>query len=218
MVSINEEWKNIHIKGLDYSVSSHGRVKGLSQGRLLKIRLDVDGYPTVTVGGEHNGRTSITVHRLVAKLFVDNPDSLPEVNHIDFDRTNNHFMNLEWMTHEDNIKHTVDNGRHAMHVYDYTGKNNHNYGNDTLKIKYSKNPDLALEKQSRPGVQNGRCQPIAILDSSKKHIKSFDYIGQCAEYMRDTGITKAKVSSIRNRITLQIKKDEPYLNHYFKFL
>jgi len=48
------------------------------------------------------------MHRLVAKFFVDNPDNLPQVNHIDGDRSNNHYTNLEWSTCSDNQKHAYN--------------------------------------------------------------------------------------------------------------
>lgn len=45
------------------------------------------------------------IHRLVAKAFVPNPDNLPEVNHIDEDKTNNHYTNLEWCTRDYNMQY-----------------------------------------------------------------------------------------------------------------
>lgn len=45
------------------------------------------------------------VHRLVASLFIPNPDNLPDVNHIDGNRSNNHVSNLEWSSRSDNQKH-----------------------------------------------------------------------------------------------------------------
>ena len=42
-------------------------------------------------------------HRLVAEAFIPNPNNLETVNHIDENKTNNSFKNLEWMTREDNM-------------------------------------------------------------------------------------------------------------------
>lgn len=53
-------------------------------------------------------RKTIAIHRLVALAFIDNPNNLPEVNHIDGNRTNNSVSNLEWISHSDNIRHSYN--------------------------------------------------------------------------------------------------------------
>ena len=49
-------------------------------------------------------------HRLVAEVYLDNPDNLPEVDHLDNNRFNNHYTNLEWVSGEENRKRAVDSG------------------------------------------------------------------------------------------------------------
>lgn len=49
------------------------------------------------------------VHRLVAKAYLPNPCGLPEVNHKDGNRLNNNVENLEWVSAEDNLKHSIEN-------------------------------------------------------------------------------------------------------------
>ncbi len=52
------------------------------------------------------------IHRLVAFYFIENPHWYLEVNHIDWDKSNNHFSNLEWTTRQNNMKHAFATGLH----------------------------------------------------------------------------------------------------------
>ena len=51
-----------------------------------------------------------SVHRLVAECYIPNPDNLPEVNHNDGIKTNNHISNLYWCTSSQNKQHAYDTG------------------------------------------------------------------------------------------------------------
>jgi len=63
------------------------------------------------------------VHRLVAKTFIDNPNNLPQVNHIDRNRENNSKQNLEWCTGEYNNKHWVSQTEFERVVFDKVNSN-----------------------------------------------------------------------------------------------
>lgn len=115
-----EIWKDIpDYEGL-YLVSNWGRIKSLSRVVNCKggqktnkerIRKDCNshGYRNITLWKEKRSH-SFLVHIVVAKAFLSNPDNLPQVNHIDGDKTNNYYKNLQWCTCSENMQHAADNG------------------------------------------------------------------------------------------------------------
>lgn len=57
-----------------------------------------------------NKRQHFSVHQLVARAFIPNPNNLPTVNHIHEPKTNNRVDNLEWATHKEQIQHALKTG------------------------------------------------------------------------------------------------------------
>jgi hypothetical protein len=55
---------------------------------------------------ENGKRKHFSIHRLVALVYIPNPDNLPEVDHIDGDHTNNHVSNLRWCSRSQNNQNT----------------------------------------------------------------------------------------------------------------
>ena len=108
------------IEGFDgYFVSSYGRVlSAVKKGRHLD-KIDYDNIKEkkshikvlskntdcyyYTALWSQSKRKMISNHRLVAQTFIDNPNSLPVVNHIDGNRLNNNVDNLEWCTQQENV-------------------------------------------------------------------------------------------------------------------
>lgn len=87
-----------------YSVSTMGRVKKNSDNKILSPSKKPNGYLQINLFTNDGRRKKEYVHRLVAITFVPNENRLPEVNHIDGVRDNNQVSNLEWVTHDENMK------------------------------------------------------------------------------------------------------------------
>ena len=107
-----EIFKDFTYDEMNYKVGNFGTIYGTRFKRPLKQRLNKDGYLEVTLGREKGKRTTFRVHRLVATLFVPNPNNYTEINHKDYNRANPRYDNLEWITHKQNIKHSSEKGRY----------------------------------------------------------------------------------------------------------
>lgn len=117
-----EVWKDVVGWEDSYEVSNLGRIR--TKNRLRKGKndsdaqvsvhikesyIDADGYERISL--YQDSKTKLAgVHRLVAEAFIPNPDNLPQVNHIDGDKSNNNSNNLQWVTNEQNIRHSIEKG------------------------------------------------------------------------------------------------------------
>lgn len=70
----------------------------------MKQRLDKKGYPTVQIVKDNGVKYTAKIHRLVGLVFVQNPNSLPQIDHLDGNKLNNNFKNLEWVSNLDNMR------------------------------------------------------------------------------------------------------------------
>lgn len=108
--------KNLNFMGYPrYAATRDGRVWSEFSNKFLSDNKRLGDYPAVTLCNEST-RKEKTIHRLVAKAFIPNPEGLPCVNHIDGDKTNNHVSNLEWCSYRDNTLHAMATGLHRTTV------------------------------------------------------------------------------------------------------
>lgn len=98
-----------------YLISNNGRIISLNIGSEMAQYVQKNGYAAMKLY-THNVKRTFLVHRLVASAFVPNPNGLSEVNHIDGDKLNNSAENLEWVTHSQNMRHSIEAG-----LYDPVG-------------------------------------------------------------------------------------------------
>lgn len=123
-----ELWKPVKEEGFEnfYEVSDSGRIRSIDRivessrgplrykGKLISTPPNDDGYPAFNFcyAGK---KKSARVHQVVAKVFIPNFDKLPEVNHIDENKSNNHVSNLEWCSREYNMNHGTGMDRMKEH-------------------------------------------------------------------------------------------------------
>lgn len=128
---MQEIWKDVEEFNGVYKISNLGRLKSISRTvkhpkgscvlkeKFLSQVINKKGYIEfqITYNGKHYSRKA---HRLVADAFISNPLSLPQVNHINGDKTDNRVENLEWCNNSKNQRHAVRIGlRKTMTVLQF---------------------------------------------------------------------------------------------------
>lgn len=84
-----------------YLVSNYGRVYSLKHKKILKYNVVTRNYLEVKLKRNDGRFEHVKVHRLVAKMFIDNPQGKTIVHHIDCNNQNNRADNLMWVTAEE---------------------------------------------------------------------------------------------------------------------
>lgn len=101
--SVEMEWRTV-CEYDHYEVNRKGEIRHKVRKQVLKPRLNSGGYAYVNFN--INGhRKNFAVHRIVANAFIPNPNGYSEINHKDYDRTNNCVDNLEWVDSSQNKQH-----------------------------------------------------------------------------------------------------------------
>lgn len=116
-----EKWKDIDKYKGYYQISNKGRVRSLDRivnnrygkrvvkSRQMKVFKDSYGYGVVSLC--KNGKTEMTrVHRLIAEVFIPNPENKPCINHKNGIKYDNRMSNIEWCTYKENNNHAIKNG------------------------------------------------------------------------------------------------------------
>jgi hypothetical protein len=102
-----ELWKPIlhqYLGGCNhYLVSTYGRIKH-ELGHLV-VGSTLSGYKVFKIN-----KKTYRFNRITAFMFVENPDNKPFVNHIDGNKLNNHYVNLEWVSNQENSQHAHNTG------------------------------------------------------------------------------------------------------------
>ena len=110
-----EQWKDIQGYEGHYKISTLGRIMSQKAGhknKIMKQYKQANGYMQVCLWLDNKKKNHL-VHRLVAVAFIPNPENLPDVNHIDEQKTNNTSKNLQWLSRSANVNYGVGNEKRS---------------------------------------------------------------------------------------------------------
>lgn len=99
-ISVPNEY--INIPGFNgYMINKHGSIIRIycnnTKWKEVKGFINHQGY--IKIGLRKNNKTYYkSIHRLVAEIFIPNPNNYNIINHIDENKINNDYTNLEWCT------------------------------------------------------------------------------------------------------------------------
>ena len=106
-----DETGNVYSK--DRIVNHNCGGLAVKKGKRLQPETTSCGYLRVLLIDREGKRSHLSVHRIVAEAYIPNPNNLPQVNHKDGNKKNNHINNLEWCTSQQNNIHALKNGLRA---------------------------------------------------------------------------------------------------------
>lgn len=170
----NEEWKPLDVND-NYLISNLGRVKSFKKtyGEYILLSIytnKVNGYNYFSVSTKSGERKTISLCRAVAAHFCKGQSSIKnQVNHIDGNKANDVYTNLEWVSPEENQMHSLDvlnNPRNNYKCNQYTTS----IEKYVYKGKYEFNTIVALSKflgksetQTRRYIKDAKKNNIEII-------------------------------------------------------
>lgn len=183
-----EEWKPIEKTNGMIEVSNEGRVRSWLRGtpNLLKTQPDTKGYHRVRVT-INKEKMSFKVHREVAKAFIDNPNNLPQVNHISGDKNDNSVSNLEWITNKDNANHAVRNGLWE-NVFKKTMEENERRKKPIMAIRIADGTRVRFGSISDAEKKLGTRHITDVLKGKRCQCKGYTFIYLEREVMPDANL------------------------------
>ena len=231
---IHEEWRSVGIyHGIDYTgyyeVSNLGRVRSIDRyvnnnGTLVFVKGHIcptwvaAKYEKVVLR-KNNTRKNVSVHRLVAFAFVRNDDPInkTEINHIDENKLNNRWDNLEWCTRAYNQKYYANRHNPRTIVYcKYCGKemSKSSKGNvcaSCFKLLYTKHSKLFCKNcgcEITNKSKSGYCRNCFYKILSINKSDSFNMCPICGNKTHNSKYCSYNCASIANRKTIWPTKEE----------
>lgn len=172
-----EKWKDVENTNGKIQVSNYGRIRSLLKGSpyILKQSKDEKGYLRVKVTIDRKVY-SFKVHRLVAKAFIPNDNNLPQVNHKDGDKSNNNYLNLEWISNYDNAHHAIENGLWT-NVFDTLQKSNKSKMKAVIAVKGNERMRFESISDAEKYFQSRHITDVC--KGKREHVKGWKLAYEC---------------------------------------
>lgn len=97
-------WKDIEWYEWLYQVNNKWNIKSVKKWKIL-VNVKSSRWYTIVCLSKEGKAKNFYVHRLICQSFLENPDNLKYINHINGVKQDNRIKNLEWCTHSYNILH-----------------------------------------------------------------------------------------------------------------
>jgi hypothetical protein len=140
---MEEIWQPLHDYPI-YAISNYGKIKNTKTNDLKHIRVNDYGYCQATIY-DHCKAKSVSIHNIVAKMFVSNPYNYHYVKHIDGNKANNTAANLEWIKYNHVVKSINDYIVQYDKDYNFIGIYDNVHQAGSLSGVYWKNIEYALK-------------------------------------------------------------------------
>ena len=121
IIKIKEDELFINIKNFfndnftNYYISNYGRIYNVNKQIIMKTIKQINGYEFITIVSDNSKTLKIRIHRLVAYFFINKYENKMVINHIDKNKYNNYYKNLEITLQKENIRHSM-----ALKINKYT--------------------------------------------------------------------------------------------------
>ena len=93
-----------------YKITEDGKVWSNIYNKFLSCKYDKDGYLDLLLVCEDGKCRYFRIHRLVAEIYIGNPNNYPIVLHLDNNKSNNNYTNLKWGTVQENTQQAYNDG------------------------------------------------------------------------------------------------------------
>ena len=118
-IAIESDW--IRLKNYpryEISLTIPHVIRKVETNKIISQSINNVGYYQISLDGK-----TMLLHRIIAEQFLENPNNFQDVNHKNHNKLDNRIINLEWISHSDNLsKRKTFTKKVSEYVYEIDDK------------------------------------------------------------------------------------------------